>query len=66
VLRVTSDKGESQVYLRYSSCDHNGFDDGRSVRRLDASSVAPFLTGPNAVSSGLDSATAKLIWPNTR
>jgi hypothetical protein len=45
--------GESQVYLRYSSCDHNGFDDGRSV-------------GPNAVYSGLDSATAKLVWPNAR
>lgn len=66
VLRVFSNQGESQVYLRYSSCDHNGFDDGRSVRRLDARSVAPFVAGPNAVYSGLDSSTATLIWPNAR
>lgn len=63
VLRVTSDHGESQLYLRYSSCDHNGFDDGRSVRRLDKRSVAPFFTGPNAVYSGLDEAIADIIWP---
>jgi hypothetical protein len=66
VLRLTSATGESQIYLRYSSCDHNGFDDGRSVRRLDVKSVAPFFTGPNAVYTGLSSATAKLIWPNNR
>jgi len=66
VLRVSSDKGESQVYLRYSSCDHNGFDDGRSVRRLDAKSVAPFIAGPNAVYSGVDEATAEIVWPNAR
>jgi hypothetical protein len=66
VLRVSSDKGESQVYLRYSSCDHNGFDDGRSVRRLDAKSVAPFIAGPNAVYGGVDAAAAKIVWPNAR
>jgi hypothetical protein len=65
VLRVSSKTGESQVYLRYSSCDHNGFDDGKSVRRLDATSVAPFFAGPNAVYGGLGP-TAKLIWPNAR
>ncbi|HEY8790801.1 MAG TPA: hypothetical protein VIM10_16960 [Actinopolymorphaceae bacterium] len=65
VLRVTSDTGESQVYLRYSSCDHNGFDDGRSVRRLEAKSIAPFIAGPNAVNGSLG-ATAKLVWPNAR
>jgi hypothetical protein len=66
VLRITSSTGESQVYLRYSSCDHNGFDDGHSVRRLDAKSIAPFVAGPNAVYGGLDSATADLVWPNAR
>lgn len=65
VLRITSGTGESQVYLRYSSCDHNGFDDGHSVRRLDAKAVAPFFTGPNAVYNSLGP-TAKLIWPNAR
>jgi len=65
VLRVTSNTGESQVYLRYSSCDHNGFDDGLSVRRLDAKSIAPFLAGPNAVNGSLGP-TAKLVWPNAR
>lgn len=65
VLRVSSKAGESQIYLRYSSCDHNGFDDGKSVRRLDAASVAPFFAGPNAVYGGLGP-TAELIWPNAR
>lgn len=66
VLRVRSDKGETQIYLRYSSCDHNGFDDGHSVRRLDAKSVAAFFTGANAAYGGLGSTTANLIWPNVR
>jgi hypothetical protein len=65
VLRITSSTGESQVYLRYSSCDHNGFDDGMFVRRLDVKSIAPFVAGPNAVLTGLGP-TAKLIWPNAR
>jgi len=66
VLRVTSDTGESQIYVRYSSCDHNGFDDGHSVRRLDVRSVAPFVAGPNAVYGRLDESTAGIIWPNAR
>lgn len=51
VLRVTSDAGTSQVYLRYSGCDHNGFDDGVTVRRLTADAVRPLVAGPNQVLS---------------
>jgi hypothetical protein len=64
VLRVTSGMGRSQIYLRYSSSDHNGFDDGHSVRRLDVKSVAPFIADANAVYGGGGSATAEIIWPN--
>jgi hypothetical protein len=50
VLLVRSAAGESEIVLRYSGCDHNGFDDGVSVRTLTARAVAPFVAGPNEVS----------------
>jgi len=28
VLCVTFEQGQSEIYLRYSGCDHHGFDDG--------------------------------------
>lgn len=51
VLRISSDAGESQVHLRYSSCDHNGFDDGVRVRDLTREAVAPFITDANTLFS---------------
>jgi len=51
VLRVTSAEGESTVQVRYSGCDHNGFDDGVTVRRLTRAAVQPLLAGPNRLSS---------------
>jgi hypothetical protein len=62
VLGITSDKGESEVYLRYSGCDHHGFDDGLNVRRLTAGAMVPFLCGPNTVVGSLSSGMARLIW----
>jgi hypothetical protein len=52
VLRVRSPGGLSQIYLRFSGCDHNGFDDGVAVRALTRTAVAPFLTGQNQVQGG--------------
>jgi len=52
VLGVEADDGLHEIYLRYSGCDHNGFDDGVAVRTLTPTSVAPFITGPNTVFSG--------------
>lgn len=51
VLRVTSDAGESTVHARYSGCDHNGFDDGVTVRRLTREAMQPLLAGPNRLLS---------------
>jgi hypothetical protein len=51
VLRVTSAQGESKIYLRYSGCDHNGFDDGVTVRALTAAAVRPFVADANQVQS---------------
>lgn len=51
ILRVRSSAGLTEVVLRYSGCNHNGFDDGVSVRSLTAAAVAPFVTGPNVVFS---------------
>jgi hypothetical protein len=36
-----------QVVVRYSGCDHNGIDDGVTVRALTRAAVAPLLAGPN-------------------
>lgn len=51
VLRISSDAGQTQVHLRYSSCDHNGFDDGVRVRDLTRDAVAPFITDANTLST---------------
>ena len=51
VLHATSDAGESAVHVRYSGCDHNGFDDGVTVRRLTREAMQPLLAGPNRLFS---------------
>ena len=51
VLRVDGAGAQSQVYLRYSGCDHSGFDDGTSIRRLTRAAALPFLRGPNELYS---------------
>lgn len=48
VLRVTTTKGDSQIYLRYGGCS-NGFDDGFTERALSRVAVAPFVSGPNLI-----------------
>jgi hypothetical protein len=50
VLRVTSAQGLSRIYMRYSSCDHNGFDDGVAVRALSEEAAHPLVRGANFVS----------------
>lgn len=47
-LVVRSDQGVSQLYLRYDGCDHHGFFDGTTTRRLTRQSVAPFIGGANS------------------
>jgi hypothetical protein len=54
VLTVRSAAGDSEIVLRYSGCDHNGFDDGVTVRALTADAVRPFIAGPNEVLSYSD------------
>lgn len=49
VLRVRSAVGVTGIVLRYSGCDHHGFDDGVHVHRLTPAAIAPFTAGPNAV-----------------
>lgn len=51
VLRIDSDHGTSEVVVRYSGCDHNGIDDGVTVRRLTAEAVSGLVTGPHQVTS---------------
>ena len=43
--------GRAELVIRYSGCDHNGFDDGVTVRRLTAAAMLPFVAGPNRVQS---------------
>lgn len=51
VLHVTSDAAESTVHVRYSGCDHNGFDDGVMLRGLTRDAMQPLLAGPNRLFS---------------
>ena len=60
VLFVRSAAGRSEIVLRYAGCDHNGFDDGRTVRRLTATSVAPFITRSNTMLYGFSGGPEKL------
>ena len=47
VLRIRSAAGPTELVIRYSGCDHRGFDDGVAVRRLTAGALAPFIAGPH-------------------
>lgn len=51
LLRVHADQGTREVVLRYHGCDHNGFDDGRTVRTLTRDAAAPFAAGANQVNA---------------
>ena len=53
VLLVRSTAGASELVVRYAGCDHNGFDDGVSVRSLTPAATAPLLAGPNTVVDGV-------------
>lgn len=52
VLRVLSASGLTEIMLRYSGCDHKGFDDGFTVRTLTPKTLSTFMTGPNHSISG--------------
>lgn len=52
VLLVRSATGTAELTMRYAGCVQNGFDDGRTVRRLTKASVGPLVTGPNSVYGG--------------
>jgi hypothetical protein len=52
VLRVRSAAGLTEIMLRFAGCDHNGFDDGVTVRTLTPATLAHFMTGPNHSISG--------------
>jgi hypothetical protein len=51
ILQIGSAQGTSQVALHYGGCFHHGLDDGTSLRTLTRPAVAPFVTGPNRISS---------------
>jgi hypothetical protein len=47
VLQVDSAEGASTLHVRYSGCDHNGFDDGVTVRALTRDAVQPLVADAN-------------------
>ncbi|MCW2830274.1 MAG: hypothetical protein JWP31_966 [Aeromicrobium sp.] len=66
VLRITSASRVSSVHVRYSGCDHHGFDDGVHLRALQREPLATVTGGANAVGewdgdlyAGLFGGTAK-------
>lgn len=64
VLLVTSAAGRTEIVIRYSGCDHNGFDDGIAVRSLTAGAIAPFITGSNLVFEFSGSDKMPIIHPS--
>lgn len=66
VLMVDSAQGRVQLYMRYSGCDHNGFDDGVVERRLTAAAASPLVAGPNLVFGFSDSGNkSDILWPKS-
>jgi hypothetical protein len=57
VLHIESSLGESLMYMRFSGCADNGFDDGLAVRPLTVGTAPVFLSGPNIPSSETGSLT---------
>jgi hypothetical protein len=49
VLRITSSERVSSVHVRYSGCDHHGFDDGVVLRRLVRDPLMAVLPGASQV-----------------
>lgn len=47
VLRVESAEGTSTLHVYYSGCDHNGIDDGVTVRTLTRDAVQPLIADAN-------------------
>ena len=47
VVLVDSDQGRSAVHVYYSGCDHNGIDDGTTVRALTREAVQPLIADAN-------------------
>lgn len=63
VLRVTSEQGLSRIFMRYSSCDHNGFDDGVAVRALSEKAAHPLVGGANFVSGSSGGGKLAILHP---
>lgn len=47
VLQVESAEGASTLHVYYSGCDHNGIDDGVTVRTLTRGAVQPLIADAN-------------------
>lgn len=60
-LTVRGSKASQEVVLRYSGCDHNGFDDGTTRWKLTKENFRPAVAEPNKPHSG--SGTLDLLYP---
>ena len=62
LLLVRDGERTQEIFVRYSGCDHHGFDDGHTLRRLTADSLTPLLSGPHEPGV-LNGAVGDLVWP---
>ena len=53
ILHIGSSRAISQVTLRYGGCFGHGLDDGSSLWSLTRPAMAPFIAGPNQISTRL-------------
>ncbi|RYU13932.1 hypothetical protein [Nocardioides iriomotensis] len=55
LLDIRHAEGVEHVVVTYAGCDHNGIDDGTTVRRLTREAVRPLVDGPLAMLGGFSS-----------
>lgn len=63
VLSIAHEEGTLRVHVTYSGCDHNGIDDGTTMRRLTREAMAPLSSGPLVVSS-YSAVLRRILSPN--
>ncbi|WP_328988600.1 hypothetical protein OG394_20465 [Kribbella sp. NBC_01245] len=51
-MAVRGSTGTQEVFLRFSGCDHNSFDDGRTLWKLTKQNLRPALAEPNKPNQG--------------
>ncbi len=61
VLHLTHEDASNQMYVYYSTCRGNGFDDGTAKRTLSTEACQPLIQQPVAIYSGSDASVSNCM-----